>query len=205
MTSSSRLRRLAGALRSRAAALRRRPLAAVLLAASAALGLAAALPPGGEQSVVVASSALTAGDEISPADLTQRPFPPHLVPDGALTDPDAAVGNRVAGDVTAGSPLTSASLIAEAEGSADGLRVPVVFGDAEAAAVIRPGQRLRIFSAESGGEPLVESAVVADVRTGGEGLGGAVRPPVVLVSVDESSADALAGAAGSYLSFALLG
>ncbi len=200
-----------------------RPAGVVLLCCATLLAAWSLVPRTGTEAVLVAAHDLAPGTVLQAGDVRVVDYPPKLAPADALTDPAAVDGAATGGAVSSGTPLTSAVLI----GPDSGIRpegtvlVPTVFGDSQAVTVIRPGHRLRVFaarddaagaaaesddaalppSAQTSGA-LLEDAVVTAVHTPGDGMGRG--PTVVTLAVSEDEAAALAHAAGSYLSFALL-
>lgn len=206
-----------------------RPAGVVLLCFATALAAWTIVPRTGTEAVLVAAHDLAPGTSLQSGDVRVSEYPPELAPADALTDSSAVDGAVAGGAIASGTPLTSASLL----GPDSGIRpegtvlVPTVFGDSQAVSVIRPGHRLRVFTAndgtdeantagdESGGDEsgvlpgtagrpdaLLEDAVVTAVHspTGGMGQG----TTVVTLAVSEEEASALAHEAGAYLSFALL-
>lgn len=198
----------------------------ILLCLATVLAAWTIVPRTGTEPILVAARNLSPGEELQADDLRVAHYPPGLLPEGALTEASAADGAVTGGALAAGTPLTSAALV----GPDTGLRpegtvlVPTVFGDAQAVSVIRPGHRLRVFTAEGtsaaesqaaaeGKDPadfpaaaasgaLLEDATVTAVQAPAGGLGQGTT--VITLAVTEAEAAALAREAGSYLSFALL-
>lgn len=202
-----------------------RPAGVALLCLATVLAAWTIVPRTGTEPVLVAAQDLAPGTELTTEALRTAHYPPGLAPDDALADAADARGAVTGGAIAAGTPLTHTSLI----GPDTGLRpegtvlVPTVFGDAQAVSVIRPGHRLRVFTAESAGADaadeaddegevfpglptasgaLLEDAAVTAVQAPSGGLGQGTT--VVTLAVTEEEAAALAREAGSYLSFALL-
>lgn len=200
-----------------------RPAGVVLLCAATALAAWTIVPRTGTEAVLVAAHDLAPGTALQASDVRVADYPPDLAPADSLTESSAVDGAVAGGAIASGTPLTSASLV----GPDSGIRpegtvlVPTVFGDSQAVSVIRPGHRLRVFTANDGageagagtddsGLPgtadspnaLLDDAVVTAVHapTGGMGQGSTV----VTLAISEEEAAALAPHAGSYLSFALL-
>lgn len=201
-----------------------RPAGVVLLCCATALAAWTIVPRTGTESVLVASHDLAPGTALQPGDVRVAAYPPDLAPADALTESTAVDGAVAGGAIAAGTPLTSASLV----GPDSGIRpegtvlVPTVFGDSQAVSVIRPGHRLRVFTAHAdssdagaesddtedlpgaagGSDALLEDAAVTAVHTPTGGMQQGTT--VVTLAVSEEEAAALARAAGSYLTFALL-
>lgn len=202
-----RLRRL------RRAVLRhRRPLAAVLAGLAVATALqASAAPAPPSVRVLVAAHDLAPGTTLAATDLTTGAFRPGSVPQGTVGLQDA-VGRRVVGPVRAGEPLTDVRLLDDAllaryPGTA---AVPVRLGDADAAALLRVGDRITLLAADpQASGPAVAVAenapVLALPRARGdqpELTGGAL----VVLALDPGTARVVAGAASrSFLSAAVVG
>lgn len=200
-----------------------RPAGVALLCAATVLGAWTIVPRTGTESVLVAAHDLSPGTALQAGDVRVADYPPELAPAGALTESSAVEGAVAGGAIASGTPLTSASLV----GPDSGLRpegtvlVPTVFGDSQAVSVIRPGHRLRVYTANDGADEagadtddadlpgaaggtdaLLEDAVVTAVHTPSGGMGQGST--VVTLAISEEEAAALAREAGSYLSFALL-
>lgn len=201
-----------------------RPAGVVLLCFATVLAAWTIVPRTGTEAVLVAAHDLAPGTALQAGDVRVADYPPELAPADALTDSSAVDGAVAGGAIASGTPLTSASFV----GPDTGIRpegtvlAPTVFGDSQAVSVIRPGHRLRVFTANDGsseastdsddaealpgaaGRPdaLLEDAVVTAVHTPTRGMGQGTT--VVTLAVSEEEAAALAHEAGSYLSFALL-
>lgn len=206
-----------------------RPAGVALLCLATMLAAWMIVPRTGTEPVLVAAHDLAPGTELTADALRTAHYPPGLAPDDVLLDAADTEGAVTGGAIAAGTPITSASLV----GPDIGLRpegtvlVPTVFGDAQAVSVVRPGHRLRVFTAESAGAgadaidtndedsdssgipalpaasgALLDDAAVTAVQAPAGGLGQGTT--VVTLAVTEEEAAALAREAGSYLSFALL-
>ena len=220
----AKIRRALAGPRALAARIPARPAGVALLCLATVLAAWIIVPRTGTEPVLVAAHDLAPGTELTADALRTAHYPPGLAPADALADPADAHNTVTGGAIAAGTPITHASLI----GPDTGLRpegtvlVPTVFGDAQAVSVIRPGHRLRVFTAESAGAnatgeaddgdafpglptasgALLDDAAVTAVQTPAGGLGQGTT--VVTLAVTEEEAAALAREAGSYLSFALL-
>lgn len=147
--------------------IRRRALAAVCLglAVWCALDVLTAAPPRGVP-VVTAARALESGTTLTAGDLRRTRFSPTSVPATALRDLRAAVGRTLVAPLARGEPLTDGRLLGRGmlagypDRSALGLRIP----DADAAALLRPGDRVDLVASDpqgdDEGERLVRDAVV---------------------------------------------
>jgi pilus assembly protein CpaB len=140
-------------------------LTAVVLALApdrSAVGPPAVAPEG--TPVVVAGRDLAAGSKVSARDVRVVAMPSALVPSGAARQPHAVVGRVVAGALRRGETVTDARLVGP--GLTAGLdpreyaAVPVRLADPEAAALVRPGDRVDVLGAtveQGGAEPLTAS------------------------------------------------
>lgn len=189
----------------------RRPLAAALagLAVAGALQSTAG-PDDPAVAVLVAARDLAPGTTLRAADLTTSAFRPASVPSGTV-GLRHALGRRVVGPVRAGEPLTDVrlfddALLARYPGTS---AVPVRLGDADAAALLRVGDRVTVLAADpQAGGPAVAVAEAAPVlalprtrRDHGAFAGGAL----VVLALDPGTARVVAGAASrSFLSAAVV-
>ncbi|WP_291794330.1 MULTISPECIES: SAF domain-containing protein [Brevibacterium] len=164
------LRRIPQLLRRPLARLPPRRTGAVLLCLAAAAAAWALVPRTAGHGVLVAAHDLTPGQVLARGDLRMADYPAELIPQDALSSPAEAVDAVVAGGHSAGTPLTSASVLApEAAARPEGtLLVPVVFGDGQAAATIRPGHRLRVYAAV---DPLMDTGPPGGGGADGSGSG----------------------------------
>lgn len=200
-----RLRRLR-----RAVLRRRRPLAALLAALAVVSALQVARAPAATTvPVLVAGRDLAPGAVLRAEDLTTSGFHPDSVPQGTV-DLRAAVGRRLVGPVRSGEPLTDVRLLDDAllaryPGTA---AVPVRLGDADAADLLRVGDRVTVLAADpQASGPAVAVAEAAPVLAlprprGGPGLTGGA---LVVLALDPGTARVVAGAAGrAFLSAAVV-
>lgn len=147
-----------------------------------------------------------AGSTLAAADLVLRAVPPDAVPDGAYTDPDEAIGARLAVGLPAGFPIGPSLLAGPglAAGAPPGTVVaPVRLSDAGLARLLRAGDRLDLHRAPSdgGGGPssvLARSALVlAGAQDDSVGfLDTTTETPLLLVAVSEDVATLVTGAGG---------
>lgn len=210
------------AVHARTALRRRRILGAAALAVATMLAVWLIIPRTGGTHVLVASSQISAGTELTAADVSLVRFPPDLVPAGALTETAAVVGATATSEVAAGAVLTEHALLTpRAEPLPEGMvALPVEVGDGAAAQVLRPGHHVRVFAAGTGSDPagddgdpltglrsgpaVVEDAVVESIQQADAGSSPLDRSTVVVLRVHSDEAAALADIAGSALSFAVL-
>ena len=135
---------------------RRRWLAAVLAAAAVAFAIDALAPaPPPSSPVVVASDDLAPGTRLDRRRPPPRRVARDLAPPGAVTTVgQAAVGRTLAGAVGEGEAITGLRLVGPTLAAAlarDGrVAVPVRLADADAAALLRPGDRVDLVSATAG-------------------------------------------------------
>jgi Flp pilus assembly protein CpaB len=198
-----RLRALA-----RAISWHRRKLAVVAAVAAVLTGVSAALPPPPPTTEVVQASArLDGGLVITEADVRTVRLPADVVPDGALTEVSAAVGQTVTAPVARGAVLTELSVVAPSRSVRAGRVVaPLRLGDPEVAGLLSVGQLVDVVAADT---EAPQAAVVArNIRvvalprpaeesgvgvSAGSATGAAGS--LVLVEVDSRTATLLAQAA----------
>jgi Flp pilus assembly protein CpaB len=135
----------------RAAGWHRRPLAA-LAAAVAVYCAATALAPEPPPTVAVLAAAhdLPGGTVLSSADLRTLRLPSAAVPDGALRAGAGPPARVLAGPVRAGEPLTDARFVSPGLVRRTGaglVAYAIRIDDADAAALVRPGDRVDVLSA----------------------------------------------------------
>lgn len=210
------------AVHARTALKRRRILGAAALAVATMLAVWLLIPRTGGTHVLVASGPISAGTELTAADVSFKRFPPELVPEGALTETATIVGATATAEVAAGAVITEHTILTpRTEPLPEGMvALPVEVGDAAAARVLRAGHHVRVFAAGTGsapagddGDPLtglrrgpaiVEDAVVESIQQADAGNSPLDRSTVVVLRVHSDEAAALADIAGSALSFAVL-
>lgn len=210
------------AVHARTALKRRRILGAAALAVATMLAVWLLIPRTGGTHVLVASGPISAGTELTAADVSFKRFPPELVPEGALTETATIVGATATAEVAAGAVITEHTILTpRTEPLPEGMvALPVEVGDAAAARVLRAGHHVRVFAAGTGSEPagddgdpltglrrgpaIVEDAVVESIQQADAGNSPLDRSTVVVLRVHSDEAAALADIAGSALSFALL-
>lgn len=148
---------------------RHRRLLAALCAGLSALVMATVV--GSQHStgvaVITAARDLASGATLTAADVTTVTLPASAVPEGAITTAAAAIGHPVNGAMRRGEPLTDARfdhgvLAAPAPGF---VAAPVRLADAQAAALLQPGERVDVLAASTATQSMQttqsEAAVVA--------------------------------------------
>ncbi len=188
----------------------RRLLASGLLAGATAVGLQALEPPPPRSvRVVTAARDIESGSRLVPADLAVTRLLPSSVPDGAITSTAAAVSRTLVSAARRGEPLTDVRLAgAGPPTTSDGntVSVPVRIADAEAVALLRPGDVVDVLGAApsvdgSGGTSarLLASAVrvlTVPRADSGSGLGDLGSDgALVVLTTTSTTASRLAGAA----------
>jgi len=188
----------------------RRLLASGLLAGAMAVGLHALEPPPPPSvRVVTAARDIESGSRLGPADLAVTRLSPSSVPDGAITSTAAAVSRTLVSAARRGEPLTDVRLAgAGPPTTSDGntVSVPVRIADAEAVALLRPGDVVDVLGAApsvdgSGGTSarLLASAVrvlTVPRADSGSGLGDLGSDgALVVLTTTSTTASRLAGAA----------
>ena len=200
----------------------RRLVAAVLVAVAAGLAVDAVAPeaPPGVP-VVVATADLAAGATLGDGDVVVTQAPAGLVPDGAAPL-DEAVGGTLAAPLRRGEIVTDARVLGPGllAGQPDGsVAVPVRPSDPAAAALLRPGDRVRVLAGPSAlgpdvletgageAEALVDAGTVLALPADGSGglLSAEAASTVLVLAVSGAEALRLAAAGdGRWLSVALL-
>ncbi len=181
----------------------RRPLAAVA-AGCCLLSLCVfiAEPKHPQTAVVVAARPLKPGQKLTAVDLNVVDYPEQLVPAGAFSEVNQVVGKNLTAGVTEGQPLTSASVLTRDFIAEDGHSlVPVRVQDYEIVQLVNVGDRISIYSTAITGFPeqLASSVVVAGLP---ESSDDSILGALIVVSVDETTAEKLAPFSGSGLSIA---
>jgi Flp pilus assembly protein CpaB len=149
---------------SRTARRHRAVLAAGLTAAAVATALPTLAPPAARTlRVVAAAHDLTPGTPLTADDLTTVAVPEGLVPRGALTDVQAAVGRAVAGPVRGGEALTDVRLLGSGLLQGKGLvAAPIRLADPATAALLHAGDRVDVLAAPTGGtDPTATALIIA--------------------------------------------
>lgn len=199
---------------------RRRLLAGILVALAAGIAVDAVAVPGPPGvAVVTAAADLGAGTVLGAGDLVVVQVPADLLPDGALGANDAR-GRALATPVRRGEVVTDARLVGAgllAGQPAGTVAVPVRPSDPAVAALLRPGDRVRVVAGADTADPqtfngggvasvLVESATVLAVTgNAAGGLLGDGDPAMLVLAVRGPDAPVLATAGEArWLAVALL-
>ncbi|MBO9521447.1 MAG: pilus assembly protein CpaB [Nocardioidaceae bacterium] len=190
-----------GAVRRRVL-LHRRGLAALLSALAVGLALhSASRPPPRTVAVLTARADLPSGAVLRSADLVRSRYPPGARPPGAVADPAAMTGRRLAFPVGRGEPLTRAHLLGPdlLRGLPGRAAVAVRLPDADLAALLHAGDRIDVLATDPRASPrgVSRDAVVLAVPEQRPPGGGADRGRLVVLAVGEDEAGPLAVAANA--------
>lgn len=183
---------------------RRRPLAAVCVALAVVAGLHAVRPPGPATTrVTVAARDLESGTVLAPDDLAVRTVPRSAEPVGSTPD---AVGRTLAAPVRAGEPITDVRLVGPSvvAGFPGRVALPVRIADADAVALLRPGDHVGLVAADprrgTAGYVAVDVPVLSIPDPVGDTSGPAtLTGRLVVLAVLPSDVDHIAGAAATDL------
>jgi Flp pilus assembly protein CpaB len=166
---AERITQVLEAMRRRA--IRHRRLIAALCAGLSVIVMAATTNArhGSGVAVVAAARDLPSGATLTTADLTTVILPTTAIPAGAITSAAVAIGRPIAGALRRGEPLTDARIDHGALSAprAGFVAAPVRLADAEAAALLQPGERIDVLAAstapagETASAAAGEAAVVA--------------------------------------------
>lgn len=186
----------------------RRLLAALSVAGALACVLVTLRPaPPGTVPVLVAARDLDTGAVPGPADVRVARYPPGNAPQHVLRRHADMHGRALAAAVRRGEPITDLRLVGpQLRGEPGGVALPVRFADADAARLLRPGDRVDVLAgpalddASRAGVPRAGSAPARVVAQGAMVL---ARPAgeqergggLVILSVPPDVAAAVAGAA----------
>ncbi|MEU0941152.1 SAF domain-containing protein [Embleya sp. NPDC005971] len=177
----------------------RRGLAALSAAVAVLAVIVAVRPtPAPTGAVLVAARDLPAGSTPGPADLALVALPTALHPAGVLHAVGQATGVALTGPLRRGEPVTDVR-VAHPGGPHDPGTVilPARFADADAVAVLRPGDRIDVLAAPAPEHPgparlIVPAAIVVARPTATGSSAGAL----LILEVPRTVAAELAGAAG---------
>jgi Flp pilus assembly protein CpaB len=183
---------------------RRRPLAALCVGVAVVAGIQAARPaPAPTRVVRVAAHDLASGAVLTPDDLVARRYPTAVAPAGSVPDP---VGRTLAAPVRAGEPVTDVRLVAPSvvAGYPGRVALPVRVADADAAALLRVGDRVGLVAADprrgTASYVAVDVPVLALPRVAADTSATAQLPGrLVVVAVFPSDVGRIAGAAATAL------
>jgi hypothetical protein len=168
------------------------------LAAMVCVGSLATVASGQGQvlaAVVTAAHRIEAGQVVTAADFAVTPVPAEFLPEGALTDVDAAVGQMAATGLPAGTIVTPDAFVTSsgAAAAAGRLRLLVPLANAELAAFLEPGAPIRLYVSALGETTVIDDVLVVGLTDqAAGGLFGGGSGTYVLVDVPEAAAEALA-------------
>lgn len=187
----------------------RRGLAALLLGVATVATLRTLSPAPPEQvDLLVAAADLTAGTEMSAADVTVVEVPRSAVPDGAQQAEDV-VGRTLAGPLRRGEPVTDAGLVTTEilEGYPGMVALPVRVPDADVVALLQPGDTIDVVATDPSNGQTRQVATGARVVTvpshdnSSTHVGQQLPGRLVVLAAPSATAENIAGAAAtSYLS-----
>jgi Flp pilus assembly protein CpaB len=165
-------------------------------------GIAAAAPEGPPTvDVVRAKRQLTGGSVISPGDVSLERVVAADAPDGAVSDPDALIGQTLAAPIARRQVLTSLALISTKAGVAHGhVLAPLRLADAELATLLHPGDVVDVLAADPESDQatvVARAARVVTVPRFDDDAATDSPGALVLVDVNSSTAGILARAAVS--------
>jgi Flp pilus assembly protein CpaB len=202
LLAAGRRQRLRRAVR-RTVLARRRSLAAICAAVAVLAGIRAVQPPPAPTVPVrVAARDLPSGTVLAADDLVTRRWPRQAAPPSAR----APLGRTLAAPLRAGEPVTDVRLVSPSlvSGYPGRVALPVRVADADAAALLRVGDRVGLVAADP--RRGTASYVAADVPvlalpTPTEQTGGATGLPgrLVVVGPLPEEVDHIAGAAATHL------
>ncbi|MFI6980567.1 SAF domain-containing protein [Embleya sp. NPDC050154] len=176
----------------------RRGLAALSAAVAVLAVIVAVRPaPAATTPIVVAARDLAAGSTPGPADLTLVEMPTALRPAGVLHTVGQAAGVALTGPLRRGEPVTDVRVARSGAPRDPGtVALPARFADADAVAVLRPGDRIDVLAAPLADHPgparlIVPGAlVVARPASSGSSTGA-----LLILEVPRPVAAELAGVA----------
>jgi Flp pilus assembly protein CpaB len=151
----------------------------------------------------VAAHDLASGAVLTPDDLVARRYPTAVAPAGSVPDP---VGRTLAAPVRAGEPVTDVRLVAPSVvvGYPGRVALPVRVADADAAALLRVGDRVGLVAADprrgTASYVAVDVPVLALPGVAADTSATAQLPGrLVVVAVFPSDVGRIAGAAATAL------
>lgn len=175
----------------------RKGLAAVLFG-GAVYGVSTALappPPDPGPAVLVAAEDLPVGTELAASTLRSVRVPEHLVPEGALTDPEEVAGSVTTAPLRGGEILTDLRVGSPLAGlDPDLVLAHLPLRAPDLAAVLQPGQRVDVLATTDGStlarDVLLVQQVSAPESAGEAGYLVAVTPEeagrLAVASADEA-------------------
>lgn len=182
---------------------RRRPLAAVCVALAVVAGVHAVRPQGPDTvRVTLAARDLTSGTVLTSDDLVVRRVPQAAAPVGSAPH---AVGRTLAAPVRAGEPITDVRLVGPSvvAGYPGRVALPVRIADADAVALLRPGDRVGLVAADprrgTADYVAVDVPVLSTPEPGDQRASAAVTGRLIVVAALPSDVARVAGAAATDL------
>jgi len=171
----------------RAVSWHRRLVAAACAAVAVAAGLQVLRPaPQQRVPVVVAAASLPGGRVLTSDDLALRRVTPDAAPKQAVDDLRALIGRRLAAPVGPGEPVTAirvvgSSLLADyaTELGPTAVITPLRVADAGPLVLLRPGDRVDVIAAPTGGQP----GLGAELPTDGPAVVGGAGAPAAAAQV----------------------
>lgn len=149
--------------------------------------------------VLAAQRDLPAGHRLSASDVHTINMPGQLVPAHAFTDTGAVVGQTLVGGLSAGSVLTSASVLSAGPSNAgDGEQlVPIRLADSGIVGLLKVGDRVTVVTQDVEGSQVVLASQVRIAALPQPEPSNSVAPQsgaLVVLAADASTAAKLAGA-----------
>lgn len=178
----------------------RRFIAAILVIVAVLVAIGGTLRS--DPQVVVFSRALAAGDTVTAEDLRLVSIPAEAIPDGAITDPEAAAGRTVVtaagrGEIVTDVRITGSALVQSFNDAANGegapevtTVVPVRLADPATVNLLSHGDTVTILTSPS--EEDGASSVLA--RGGRVVVADEDNPDTVLIALSEHDAQTVASA-----------
>lgn len=199
------LRSLFSGLR-RALRRHRRILASALVGLAILAALHATSTTSDHASVLVLSRTVAGGEPLARTDLRLVAVPASLIPDDALIDPGAAVGQQVSTTRSSGTILTLHDLQGGRDLVAAGrVALPVLLQDSPAVSLLRVGDRIDLIGTTPEGGAAVIAPGVRVVALPWSSESGMLdrAAPMILVDLAPSQAAPVTAAGSSPFSFAL--
>lgn len=178
--------------------LARRGLAALFVGLAGVLAVSSLRPPPTPTTaVLVAARDLAAGAVLTSADVRAVQVPTTAPIVAATGDPTALVGQRLAGPVSAGEPISATRLLGQGLLTGRPPAERLVFlplGDVHSAAGAQPGRHVDVYQVGRSEVLAYDLTVLAVVAPGDSGLGPAAGGPGLLVAAPPGVAGALSAA-----------
>lgn len=196
----------------RAISWHRRKLAVVAAVAAIFTGISATTPPAAPTTIVlVARTALVGGAQLGAADVESRAVPDGVLPDQAVTDPHVVLGRTLVAPLSAGSILTTLSVLSDRAIIQPGQVIaPVRISDASVVGLLRVGDRIDVVVSDAQTEKssiiarnvrvvtLPQAQQTSSLGAAGDGSAGG-DSELALLAVTEAEATALTQTTGSQI------